>query len=171
MTAGIYCTNSMTAPELLEMADALEIPDPFFTESRYEFTAIEALALLCTQFRSPADQFDMSTKYCCCQLLISELTNELVEFVDDTWAHLLDYNHDHLLSPANLAHYADAVCQARAPINTFWGSIDCTIHQICQPTFWQRQAYCGHKKYHALKFQAITIPSRSNAHLFPQEGH
>jgi hypothetical protein len=37
----------MTADKLLDLAAALEIPQPFRTEHRYSFDAVEALALLC----------------------------------------------------------------------------------------------------------------------------
>lgn len=51
------------------------------------------------------------------------------------------------------------------------GLIDCTIWQMCEPFEWQQQAYSGHKKFHALKFQALCIQNGLIAHLFgPEEG-
>jgi nuclease HARBI1 len=42
---------------------------------------------------------------------------------------------------------------------------------MCRPSQWQRQAYSGHKKYHCLKFQALSLPNGLFGHLFgPLEG-
>jgi hypothetical protein len=58
-----------------------------------------------------------------------------------------------------------------APLETVWGFIDCTIRHIAKPSKWQRAAYNGHKKFHALKFQAIMLPNGMFGHLFgPEEG-
>jgi hypothetical protein len=53
---------SMTAGELLEMTEALGVPDPFISQHRHHFIAIEALCLLCARLRSAADQLDLSMR-------------------------------------------------------------------------------------------------------------
>lgn len=86
--------------------------------------------------------------------------------MDDRWSHLLEFDNDFLLSPKNLEKYAAAVYQAGAPLDGVWGFIDCTIRAICRPSKWQRAAYSGHKKFHALKFQALMLPNGLFGHLF-----
>ena len=53
------------------------------------------------------------------QSAISEIINELSIFLNDRWAHLFDFAaaHDTLLSPNNLAVYAQAVYDAGAPVS------------------------------------------------------
>jgi hypothetical protein len=161
----------MTANELICLANVLEIPEPFQTASRYQFSAVEALCLLCAQFWTAADQFDLTMKYDRCQSLVSEVVNELAIFLDNSWNHLLDFDFNFLLSPENLACYTAAIHSAGAPVLTIWSFINCTLKQMCHPTRYQHQAYNGHKKYHALKFQALALPNGLIRHLFgPQEG-
>jgi hypothetical protein len=161
----------MSADEICEMAEALEIPERFITTSRYSFTSIEALALLCARFRSAGDLYHLSMIYDHSQSSITECVNELVMYVDIKWSHLLDCDREHLLHPSQLAYYAAAIRKRGSPLSSIFGFIDCTIRRICRPTWWQRQAYNGHKKFHALKFQAIMLPNGIIGHLFgPMEG-
>jgi nuclease HARBI1 len=102
-------TCRFTVGELIELVDVLEIPPIFHTASHSKFDAIEALCLLCVRFKTPADQFDLTTKYDRCQSAISEVVNELVLYLDKTWKHLLDFDVDFLLSPEQLAAYAQAI--------------------------------------------------------------
>jgi len=42
---------------------------------------------------------------------------------------------------------------------------------MCRPTWFQQQAFNGHKKYHVLKYQILGLPNGLIGHLFgPQEG-
>ena len=146
--------------------DVLEIPEIFVTQSRNQYLAIEAIALLCARFAHTGDIYNLTMIYNRSQSSLSELINELCIYLDDHWKHLLDFDHDHLLSPANLAQYAAAIHEAGAPVETIFSFIDCTFKQMCQPSLWQRQAYTGYKKYHGLKFQALSLPNGLFGHLF-----
>ncbi|KAJ7236613.1 hypothetical protein C8J57DRAFT_964153, partial [Mycena rebaudengoi] len=147
----------LTAEELCDLAKALKIPDPFTTESRHSFAAIEALGLLCARFRTAGEMYTLSMLYDRAQSSISECVNELVEFIDDKWEHLLGCDDEHLLHPNNLKVYANAIHKRGAPLTSIFAFIDCTIRRICHPTWFQRQAYNGHKKFHSLKFQALML--------------
>lgn len=127
--------------------------------------------MLCARFKCPADQLDLTAKYDRSQSAISEIINELVLYLDETWKHLLDFDTDHLLSPERLAAYARAIHGTGVPLETIWAFIDCTMIKMCRPTWHQRQVYSGHKRYHALKYQALALPNGLIRHLFgPQEG-
>ncbi|KAJ7042823.1 hypothetical protein C8F04DRAFT_884775, partial [Mycena alexandri] len=143
------------ADELIHLAVVLDIPEIFRTERRYAFTRVEALALLLARFKSAADISDLTRKYDRCRAPISELVNELSEFLDDRWSHLLDFDTDGVLAPARMQQYADAIYEAGAPLDSVLGFMDCTIRGICRPSRWQRAAYNGYKKLHATKYQAI----------------
>ena len=62
------------------------------------------------------------------QSAISEIVNWVVTFVNNSWKQLLNFDHEHLLSPTNLEQYAKAIYGQGAPLQTIWGFIDCTIH-------------------------------------------
>ncbi|KAI0708899.1 hypothetical protein C8T65DRAFT_695746 [Cerioporus squamosus] len=100
------------------------------------------------------------------QAAISEIVNLVVMFVNKRWNHLLDFNHGGLLSPANLNCYAAAIHCCGAPLATIWGFIDYTLRAICCPWWFQQQAYSGHKRKHALKFQAVMLPCGLFGHLY-----
>lgn len=157
--------------ELIHLAAVLEIPEIFRTRSRYAFPRVEALALLLARFKSAADMFDLTMRYNRSRAAISELVNELSEFLDDHWGHLLDFDRRGLLAPARMKHYAAVIHAKGAPLDGVWSFIDCTIRGICRPSRWQRQAYNGYKKIHATKFQALKLPNGLIGHLFgPMEG-
>ena len=154
------------------MIEALQLPGHIETPSRFTFDPVEALGLTLAPFRTPGDQLELSLLYHRSQSAISEIVNWVVTFVDNSWQQLLDFDHEHLLSPSNLEWYAKAIHSRGAPLDTIWGFIDCTIHRIARPSKWQRAAYNGHKKFHALKFWAVMFPIGMIGHLFgPEEGH
>jgi nuclease HARBI1 len=153
------------------MIEALQLPGHIETPSRFTFDPVEALGLTLAQFRTPGDQLELSLLYHRSQSAISEIVNWVVTFVDNSWQQLLDFDHEHLLSPSNLERYTKAIHSRGAPSDTIWGFIDCTIRRIARPSKWQRAAYNGHKKFHALKFQAVMLPNGMIGHLFgPEEG-
>ncbi|KAJ7134493.1 hypothetical protein C8R44DRAFT_572002, partial [Mycena epipterygia] len=147
----------MTADELFELAEALDIPEEFKTSSRHSFSQIEALCLLCARFRSAGEMYTLSMLYDRAQSSISECINELVEYLDERWERLLGCDDEHLLHPQQLGRYAHAIRARGSPLTSIFGFIDCTIRRICHPTWFQRQAYNGHKKFHSLKFQAVML--------------
>ncbi|KAG2124862.1 hypothetical protein DEU56DRAFT_708823, partial [Suillus clintonianus] len=147
----------MTPSELLELARVLRLPSVIRTEGRHKFTAIEALGLTCARLRSSGDLYELVSKFDRSAAAISEIVTWVIIFIDEKWGHLLEFDHEHLLSPHNLEKYAEAVHKRGSPLTGVWGFIDCTIRRICRPSHWQRQAYNGHKKHHALKFQAVML--------------
>ncbi|KAF7354261.1 DDE Tnp4 domain-containing protein [Mycena venus] len=155
----------MTAGELSDLAAALKIPDPFRTAYRHSFSAIEALCLLCARFRTAGEMYALAMLYDRAQSAISECVNELVEFLDETWEHLLGCDSEHLLHPSRLKEYAAAIHARGSPLASIIAFIDCTIRRICHPTWFQRQAYNGHKKFHSLKYQALMLPNGIIGHL------
>ena len=162
---------SFTVDELCKLTKALDIPEIFKTSHGYRFSGLEALCLLCARLRTPGDIYELVAKYDRSICAVSQCINELCELLDERWQYLLDFDIDGVLSRENLACYAKAIHQRGAPLQSVWGFIDCTIRRICRPKKFQRQAYNGHKKYHAIKYQGIVIPNGMVAHLFgPIEG-
>jgi len=157
--------SGASALEIIELVAVLKIPQPFLTSRRDSFDAIEALCLMLARFRSGGDIDELAALYDRCPAAISMIVNSTVEFIDIRWSWLLDFDTDGLLHPTRLREYAQAVYSAGAPLRTVWGFIDCTIRRICRPTDYQRQAYNGHKKFHAMKFQAVILPNGMFGHL------
>ena len=71
-----------------------------------------------------------------------------------------------------MALYARKVYRKCELLQNVWGFIDGTLRKICRPTYFQRQAYSGHKRCHGVKFQAIYTPDGLIACLFgPMNGN
>ncbi|KAF7972906.1 hypothetical protein HWV62_16632 [Athelia sp. TMB] len=161
----------LSAEEIFALAEALDIPEDFKTSNDYTFSRYEALCLLCARFRSAGDMYLLSMLYDRSQSSISQCINELVVYLDERWEHLLYCDEEHLLHPLRLADYAEAIHNRGSPLNHILGFIDCTIRRISRPSIFQRQAYNGHKKVHALKYQALMLPNGIIGHLYgPFEG-
>ncbi|KAF8219992.1 hypothetical protein L208DRAFT_1426958 [Tricholoma matsutake] len=160
----------MTASEIYEMIKALEIPDVFVTRTHSKFSVVEAFCLLCAQLCSARDLYALLMLYDRAQSAISEVVNELVVYLDEWWEHLLGCDSDHLLHPSQFLIYADAIHQQGATTRSVF--IDCTIQCICHSSWFHHVAYNGHKKFHALRFQALMLPNGIITHLYgPFEGH
>ena len=75
------------------------------------------------------------------------------------------------LSPANLEIYAEKIHRKGAALDNCWGFVDGTVQPVCRPGSNQRILYNGHKRVHAIKFQAVSAPNGLCAHLSgPFEG-
>lgn len=163
--------NRFSQDNIFALVEVLEIPDPFRTSNKCVFRYVEALCLLCARFRVGADIGDLVMKYNRSSCAISGMINDLVVFLDDRWHHLLEFDIAYTLHPAQLHSYAQAVYESSCPVHTIIGFLDDTIHPICRPSEYQRQAYNGHKKHHALKYQALILPNGLIGHLYgPEEG-
>jgi nuclease HARBI1 len=155
-----------TANEIEHLIEAMDVPPKIVMASHYSFMAVEALCLLLARFRSAADIYELSSRYDRTESAISEIVNELVHFLDYEWSHLLDFDTEGLMSRPNLASYVATIYTVGAPIHSILGFIDCTIRHICRPSWFQCVTYSGHKKHHALKFQAVCLPNGMFGHLF-----
>ena len=83
---------------------------------------------------------------------------------------LTSWNNQPFLSPSNLQLYAQAISRKGSPLKNCFGFVDGTVRQISRPGDNQRVVYAN-KRVHALKFQAVVIPSDLVANLYrPVEG-
>ena len=57
----------------------------------------------------------------------------------------------------NLQQFANIIQAAGSPIPNCWGFIDGTARAMCRPTANQEMCYSGHKRFHCIKFQVITV--------------
>ncbi|KIK52639.1 hypothetical protein GYMLUDRAFT_179931 [Collybiopsis luxurians FD-317 M1] len=103
-----------------------------------KFTAVEALRLLLAHFQSPSDIYELTARYDCSQSAISKLINELTEYLDNTWRHLLEsWSMNPTISSEQMAIYSSALVQHGAPLDSVWAFVDCTIQAMCCPSQFQ----------------------------------
>ena len=66
--------------------------------------------------------------------------------------------------------YADAVHSKGAVLDNCFGFIDGTVQLIGRPMSNQRVVYNDHKRVHALKFQAVSLPNGLIANIYGPVG-
>ncbi|CAB4040950.1 Hypothetical predicted protein, partial [Paramuricea clavata] len=94
------------------------------------------------------------------------ITNTVVDDLYERYAHLFEDHDQPWLSPENLQLYATAIHNKGAAIDNCWGFVDGTVRPICRPKRNQRDAYNGHKRVHALKYQSVVAPNGLIANLY-----
>ena len=65
---------------------------------------------------------------------------------------------------------AYAIFARGAALDNSFGFIDGTVRPMCKPATHQRVVCNGHKKIHALKFQAVALPNGMIASLYGPVG-
>ncbi|VDC02477.1 unnamed protein product [Peniophora sp. CBMAI 1063] len=160
-----------TVDQLVDLTEALDIQEPIYTENSHKSKPLEAVALLYTCYCHSGDLYDFIEKYDHSASLLSQMIIDVVKYLDEWWKHLLNFDHQFILSLAKMAEYAEAIRNRGSPIWTLFGFIDCMICCITRPTWFQMADYNGHKKIHMLKYQAIMLPNELIGHLSgPMEG-
>eukprot|EP00117_Sycon_ciliatum_P008679 scpid29032/ scgid11272/ len=95
-----------------------------------------------------------------------------LNWIDRRWIDLLANPFDKpFFTQHRLQSYADAIRRRTGAALNIWGFIDGTVRPMCRPSVLQRPFYNGHKRTHALKYQAVASPDGLMIHLYgPVEG-
>ena len=101
---------------------------------------------------------------------LSLITIEFTNFIYERWGHLLRSMNQTCLSPNKLETFVASIHQKGLAVRNCWrfgyGSI-----QPDRPGSNQRTLYNGHKRVHAIKYQALSAPNGLCANLRgPHEG-
>ncbi|ETV99808.1 hypothetical protein H310_07850 [Aphanomyces invadans] len=100
---------------------------------------------------------------------LSSIANETMLHVYHRFGHLLEWDEERL-NGAWMAQCGQAIHARGAPLTTCIGFIDGTVREICRPgKSIQKAAYNGHKRKHAVKYQAVASPDGIIVHLFGPE--
>lgn len=138
-----------TKPQIEELANLLEIPNPYITSSRHSMSSIEALCILLRRLAYPNRLSDISRIFGRSTAALSVIVNEMIDFIYDNWKHLLTWDR-HRLTQEKLQHFADSVFNKNAPLTSVIGFIDGTVRGICRPGTNQKVNYNGHKVPHLI---------------------
>ena len=101
---------------------------------------------------------------------LSLICNQATDWIYNTHGYKVTrWNHG-ILNPPLIATYADAVHSKGAALDNCFSFIDGTVRPISRPMSNQRDVYHGHRRVHALKFQAVTLPSGLIANIYGPVG-
>ena len=157
--------------DIYTLIEALRIPEEIKCYNGLKITGTTALCALLKRFAYPCRYLDMISRFGLAVPQLCMITNQMMNFVYDTWSHLLHSFNQEWLSPQNLERYCQVIHNHGAPLNNCWAFVDGTVRRVCRPGSNQRVLYNGHKKVHAIKFQAVSTPNGLVANLFgPVEG-
>ena len=149
--------NRFTVDELKVLVAELRIPDVVFaTNSRHSVTALEGLALVCRRLAFPCTLGNMELTFGRHRSVIGRIFNELVQTISARFATVLQLDAARL--GTKLQVFAASIEQQGAPFDCIWGFLDGTARRICRPKTGQKSVYSGHKRYHCLKYHAVTTP-------------
>ena len=99
---------------------------------------------------------------------LSLICNQVTDWIYNTHGlKVTRWNHG-ILNPPLIATYADAVHSKGAALDNCFSFIDGTVRPISRPMSDQGVVYNSHRRVHALKFQAATLPSGLIANIYSQ---
>lgn len=143
------------------------------SRNRYSVSPILACCVMLRRIATPARWRDLEE-------LFGKHGPQLSEIFWEAVVHFLEANEHLLTSPISadffqprLARYAEAIHAKSKTLDTCIGFIDGTVLGIARPkgNLAQRVVYNGHKRKHALKYQAVNTPDGLIQHVYgPLEG-
>ena len=153
------------------LKQSLRIPDRFVCPQGTVCSGMEGLCILLKRLNYPCRYSDMIHSFARPVPELCMITNTVLDWVYTTHGYRLTSWNQPFLSRECLESYAIAIARKGAPLGNCFGFVDGTVRQICRPGKNQRVVYNGHKRVHALKFQAVALPNGIVANLFgPVEG-
>ena len=122
----------------------MNFPHEIRFSTGFKVPGIVGLCVLLKRFAYPCRYLDMIPRFALSVPQLCMVANTAMNFVYNTWGHLLRTFNQPWLSPLNLQHYAKVVHNKGAPLQTCWGFVDGTVRRICRP---------GTNQTHAHKYQ------------------
>ena len=130
----------------------------------------EGLCIVLKRFAYPCRYSDMMPIFGRSVPELSMICNQVTDWIYNTHGHKVTrWNHG-ILNPPLIATYADGVHFKGAALDNCFGFIDGTVRPISRPMSNQRVVYNGHKRVHALKFQAVTLPNGLISNIYGPVG-
>ena len=153
------------------LADSLRLPRRFVCSQGTVCDHVEGLCMLLKRLTYPCRYFDLISTFGRPVPELCMITNTVQNWIYENHGFRLSSWNQPFLSRACLQEYAAAVSRKGTPLTNCFGFIDGTVRPICRPGINQNVVYNGHKRVHALKFQAVAIPNGLLANLYgPIEG-
>ena len=150
------------------LVEALRVPPIFKCSNGTICDGTEGLCIVLKRFAYPCRYSDMMPIFGRSVPELSMICNQVTDWIYNTHGHKVTrWNHG-ILNPPLIATYADAVHSKGAALDNCFSFIDGTVRPIIRPMSNQRVVYNGHTRVHALKFQAVTLPSGLIPNIYSQ---
>ena len=156
--------------DIERLADVLQLPPTFTCPQGSVCDRIEGLCILLRRLAYPCRYSDMVSRFAKPVPVLCMVSNIVLNYIFDLHHHRITTWNNSILNPFAIQQYSDAVSDKGAALNNCFGFVDGTVRPICRPGEHQRLVYNGHKRVHALKFQAVALPNGLIGHLFGPVG-
>ena len=157
--------------DLPRLAKVLRIPEKVICANGTIASQIEGLCIFLKRFSYPCRLSDMIPRFGRSRHELCLISNEVMGHVVESFKHLLTTFEQQWLQIEQLEQYAHAVFQQSQALDNCWGFIDGTVRPICRPVENQKPVYNGHKRVHALKYQAVVAANGLIANLYGPVGN
>ena len=156
--------------DIERLADVLQLPPTFECPQGSVCDRTEGLCILLRRLAYPCRYSDMVSRFARPVPVLCMISNIVLNYIYDLHHRRITAWNQAILNPHALQQYADAVSDKGAALNNCFGFVDGTVRPICRPGEHQRMVYNGHKRVHALKFQAVALPNGLIGQLFGPVG-
>ena len=150
------------------LVEALRVPPIFKCSNGTICDGTEGLCIVLKRFAYPCRYSDMMPIFRRSVPELSLICNQVTDWIYNIHGlKVTRWNHG-ILNPPLIATYADTVHSKGAALDNCFSFIDGTVRPISWPMSDQRVVYNSHRRVHALKFQAVTLPSGVIANIYSQ---
>ena len=152
------------------LVEALRVPPIFKCSNGTICDGTEGLCIILKRFAYPCRYSDLMPIFRRSVPQLSLICNQVTDWIYNTHGYKVTrWNHG-ILNPPLIATYADTVHSKGAALDNCFSFIDGTVWPISRPMSNQRVVYNGNRRVHALKFQAVTLPSALIANIYGPVG-
>ena len=143
------------------------------SRNRYRTSPILATCIVLRRLAAPSRWRDLEELFGKHAPQLSEFFWEAIEYLLNARKHLVTEDISELFIAQRAELYAERIHEKGKALPNCVGFIDGTVLEIARPSgsLAQRVAYNGHKRKHAIKYQAVNTPDGLIQHLYgPLEG-
>ena len=146
-------------PHVAGMMSQFRLPDVVKVRYyRVKIPAVEAVCIFLFRMAYPCRWVLLRTLFRRPVCVLSKLFAMMIRHIYLLYEHLLNLDLSCMKRPT-LRALANIMRRRGAPHQRAWGMLDGTYRRIPRPTQNQGVFYTGYKRYHAIKFLSITLPT------------
>jgi len=144
--------------QLSTLLDLFQFPETIYLDNGMVTCGEECLLITLRRLVYPNRLFDLQNELKVESSRISRIMNYTQQFLMNKYRWRLEISS--LMSFQDLfIQFSNHIRLKGCPLTNIIGFIDGTPRAICRPSHHQGNYYSGHKRFHCVKFQAITIPN------------
>jgi nuclease HARBI1 len=143
--------------EIIAICSNIGVDSNITLKNRCVLPKIEAMCIFLNRLAYPSRLEGMERIFGRQFTVLSRAVKTVMDIIYYRFKHLVSLSTSYV-TPSVLESWMAAIRRKGAPLEFCFGFVDGTVRPICRPSRYQKQAYNGHKRVHALKFQSVSAP-------------